>query len=241
MKATKLLGSVALTAALAMGAVPAFASQTAPSDWQPGVDQGIGGAGVSNTNKMVNVSTDANNIKTGSGATAVKASVFDADMQVTIPLQLSVAFASVGSALTCPSDGAYQIINNGDDSVYITHIATTASGFDLVDLQTATDDLTTPSYANGHGGNRGIAMVLDFGGNNKVDLKKANDKADTSGAKGALALYGSGVKEVEVPGGSLAAVNISGSTTSFATPMSIGYQLATIMNIQYTIGMNATS
>lgn len=237
MKATKLLGSVALTAALAMGAVPAFASQTALSDWQPGTDQGIGGAGVSNTNKMMNVSTDANNVKTGTGSTAVKASVFDADMQVTVPLQLSVAFASVGSTLTCPSDGTYQIINNGSKPVKITNIAATPSGFDLVPLTTATTDLATPSYetAAATRGHKGIAMVLDFGGNNKVDLALAQASNDANGP-GALAGMSGGVQEVTISANSPVGINVSGATTKFdQNPLSVGYQLATVMTIQYTV------
>lgn len=221
MKATKLLGSVALTAALAMGTVPAFASSTAPTDWENGTDQGIGGAGVSVNNKMItNLTEDTvNNKKIGTGSTAVKASVFDADMQVTIPLQLSVAFASMGSELTCPSDGAYSIINNGDNKVKITNIMTTSSQFTLdeVSVLEASD---TPNSV------KKIGMVLDFGAGKTLDLYKA------AAASGKLTnLCG----DIEIPGNSPLAIKLSGTTNKFDSPLSVGYQMSTIMTINYTV------
>ncbi len=233
MKATKLLGSVALTAALAMGTVPAFASVNAPSDWENGTDQGIGGAGVSVNNKMItNLTTDStnNNHKTGTGSTAVKASVFDADMQVTIPLQLSVAFASIGSELTCPSDSAYNIINNGDKPVKITHINATGSGFTLGDY-----DTTKAALANLGSPTRKIAMLLDCGTDKVVDLNKA---VTVSGDLASVDTYGkSGTKigDIPIPANTPLAIKLSGTTNKFSTPLAVGYQMATIMTITYTV------
>lgn len=233
MKATKLLGSVALTAALAMGTVPAFASVNAPSDWENGTDQGIGGAGVSVNNKMItNLTTDStnNNHKTGTGSTAVKASVFDADMQVTIPLQLSVAFASIGSELTCPSDGAYNIINNGDKPVKITHINATGSGFTLGDY-----DTTKTALAGSGSATRNIAMLLDCGTDKVVDLNKA---VTASGDLASVDTYGkSGTKigDIPIPANTPLAIKLSGTTNKFSTPLAVGYQMATIMTITYTV------
>lgn len=222
MKATKLLGSVALTAALAMGTVPAFASSTAPSDWENGTDQGIGGAGVSVNNKMItNLTVDNTNAnhKTGTGSTAVKASVFDADMQVTIPLQLSVAFASVGSELTCPSDGAYTIVNNGTKGVKITNVMATSSQFTI-------DEVATLSVSSTPQADRKIGMVLDFGSGKTLDLAKA------AAANGELtSLCG----DIDIPASSPLAIKLSGTTNKFSTPLSVGYQMSTIMTINYTV------
>ena len=233
MKATKLLGSVALTAALAMGTVPAFASVNAPSDWENGTDQGIGGAGVSVNNKMItNLTTDAgnNNHKTGTGSTAVKASVFDADMQVTIPLQLSVAFASIGSELTCPSDGAYNIINNGDKAVKITHITAAGSGFGIDDYDTVKAALAGSGKAD-----REIGMLLDCGTDKVVDLNKA---ITASGDLANVISYGSTatkVGDIPIPANTPLAIKLSGTTNKFSTPLQVGYQMSTIMTITYTV------
>ena len=233
MKATKLLGSVALTAALAMGTVPAFASVNAPSDWENGTDQGIGGAGVSVNKKMItNLTTDSNNHKTGTGSTAVKASVFDADMQVTIPLQLSVAFASIGSELTCPSDGAYNIINNGDKPVNITHINATGSGFTLGDYDTTKSDLA----AAGNGSaTRTIAMLLDCGTDKVVDLKKAVDKGGALADVDTYGKNGTRINDIPIPAKTPLAIKLSGTTNKFNTALAVGYQMATIMTITYTV------
>lgn len=250
MKATKLLGSVALTAALAMGTMPAFASATAPSDWENGVDKGVGGAGVSTTNKMANVTTDANNanIKMGTGSTAVKASVFDADLQVTIPLQLSVAFASVGSTLTCPTDGTYQITNNGDKDVKISRVQATSSQFKIDTLANVSGTTGQASTYYGTNGKHGIAMVLDFGDGVKVDLGKLSAYSytgtdSTREGQGWLS-GGSGdkVKEVTIGPKSPKGINLSGQTTNMSSaPMSVGYQLATILEISYTIETATTT
>lgn len=221
MKATKLLGSIALTAALAMGTVPAFASVNAPTDWLNGTDQGIGGAGVSTDNKMITNLTNTNdNKKQGTGSTAVKATVFDADMQVTIPLQLSVAFASVGSELTCPSDGAYAITNNGTDAVKITNINANSSQFTLAELTSSNITNTSPQST------RYIAMTLDFGNNQKVDLAAAKAaNGDLTGLCG----------DINLPANSPTAIKLAGKTNTFSTPMTVGYQMSTIMDITYTI------
>lgn len=225
MKATKLLGSVALTAALAMGTVPAFASSNAPTDWMNGTDQGIGGAGVSVNNKMItNLTTDTtnNNHKTGNGSTAVKASVFDADMQVTIPLQLSVAFASIGSELTCPSDGAYNIINNGTKAVKITNILATSTQFKLEEV--AAIKALTSAEAD-----KKIGMTLDFGSSKVVDLAKAAKNTTKPGDLAGI------TGDIQIPAGTPQAIKLAGTTNKFATPLSVGYQMATIMTITYTV------
>ncbi len=229
MKATKLLGSVALTAALAMGTMPAFAqATTTPDKWENGVDQGIGGAGVSSTNKMItNLTTDSTNTnhKSGTGSTEVKASVFDADMQVTIPLQLSVAFASIGSELTCPTAGTYQIINKGKKAVKITNIKATSSYFTLDTETVVKAGLSSPSAT------RQIAMVLDFGNNQKVDLGEAMKWTPNAGQ---LSSTG-GPGDINIPAGAPVGINVSGTTNRFQTPMSVGYQIASIMKIVYTV------
>lgn len=243
MKAKKLLGSIALTAALAMGTMPAFASTTAPSDWLTNVDQGIGGAGVSDNTQLMNVNqTNASdpNSKVGTGSTAVKASVFDADLNVTVPLQLSVAFASTGSELTTPSSGAYKITNNGTkNDVKLTRVVGSASGgFTLDTVQNCRDAISGGTDSSAYK----IGIILNINGK-KVDLATAanwNITGTTDGGYlGATSttnpFNGNPVPTIAKNGGVLA-IDLEGSTNLFTqNPLAVGYQSSTIANIQYTV------
>ena len=116
MKAKKLIGSIALTAALAMGTMPAFAA--------PGVTQwdatansmanvGVAETAVSTENKLVSVTGNEPN-KIGTGETQIFASVYDADINVTVPVAMAVAFGNYGvTNLLTPAN--YIVTNNSPE------------------------------------------------------------------------------------------------------------------------------
>lgn len=227
MKTTKLFGAVALTAALAMGTMPAFAVQTSstvPSDWLNGTDNGVGGAGVSQDTKTMNVVNDAGN-KVGTGSTAVKATVFDADLNVTVPLQVSVTFASDGGELTCPSASAYKIYNHAENKeVTIMKIEGKAgTGWSLVEAGNAS--------LNGAASNsKMINLQASLNGGTPIDL------ATKAASGGSL----SSAERVKVPGGDgidpgACSIQLSGKTNKFATPLNAGYVESTVATITYTI------
>lgn len=99
MKIKKMVGALALTAALAMGSVPAFAvpSEDGKSDEF-----------------------------SDSGSTEVKATVDTVSKQVraSVPLSVAVVFAANGAGeITGPTAGAYKITNIGEGDIKLTDIA----------------------------------------------------------------------------------------------------------------------
>ena len=99
MKMKKMVGAFALTAALAMGTAPAFATT---------------GDDLSKFDKD------------SEGNTTIKAHVekaLDPQIQATVPLQLVVAFGSSGTTeIVAPSDGAYKITNTGEDAIQVVDV-----------------------------------------------------------------------------------------------------------------------
>ena len=72
-------------------------------------------------------------------------------------------------------------------------------------------------------------MTLDFGSGKVVDLAKAakntTDPGDLAGITG----------DIQIPAGTPQAIKLAGTTNKFATPLSVGYQMATILTINYTV------
>lgn len=93
----KMFGALALSAALAMGAVPAFAA--------PGVD--------ANTSAF----------EEGEASTAVDIETTIKQLNVTLPVKVTLAASIGGGDATCPSDGAYKIVNSGNIDVFVTQTA----------------------------------------------------------------------------------------------------------------------
>lgn len=95
MKMKKMIGAFALTAALAMGTAPAFATVA---------DDGSG------------------NAFSDSGSTEVKAKVDTVNKQVraTVPLQITVVFGATGASdITGPSSASYCIKNIGEGDIQV--------------------------------------------------------------------------------------------------------------------------
>lgn len=95
MKMKKMVGAFALTAALAMGTAPAFATVA---------DDG------------------SSNAFSDNGSTEIKAKVDTVDKQVraTVPLQVTVVFGATGASdITGPSSDAYAITNIGEGDIKV--------------------------------------------------------------------------------------------------------------------------
>ncbi len=142
MKTSKMLGAVALTAALAMGTVPAFAVSYGAGDLTyDGTQTSVG------DDKLVgNVNTADS---TASGDTAIYATSYVPQLNVTIPIEMGVAFPAADGKIIFPSNDAYQIKNNSDtNKVTIESVLarTTKSDFKLV--KTVTSGTVTGTSAD---------------------------------------------------------------------------------------------
>ena len=108
MKTSKMLGAVALTAALAMGTVPAFAA----------ISYGEGTLSYDGTQTSVGDDKLVGNVNTAdstaSGDTAIYATSYVPQLNVTIPIEMGVAFPAADGKIIFPSNDAYQIKNNSD-------------------------------------------------------------------------------------------------------------------------------
>lgn len=112
MKATKTLGLMAVSCALAMGcAMPAFAVSVSETP-----DSGT------NLNYA-----DENNKATGDASTNVHVETSISQIDVTVPLNIVVAADANGGALTAtPTAGVYGISNNSSVDVFVTAMESTA-------------------------------------------------------------------------------------------------------------------
>lgn len=93
MKLTKMAGAFALTAAMAMAAVPAFAA--------PGA-----------TNEDQFYPTEPFNANQASQTTEVYAELINKYLDATIPTKVAIVIPGQGGAITAPSSTAYKIHNN---------------------------------------------------------------------------------------------------------------------------------
>ena len=90
-KTKKMAAALALSAALAMGAVPAFAA-----------DASVGKTG----------SFADGNDNTGSASTALNVYATASQIQATIPVDITIVTPIEGGTITAPSADAYKIVNN---------------------------------------------------------------------------------------------------------------------------------
>lgn len=111
MKLTKMAGAFALTAAMAMTAVPAFAA-----------------VGADNTE---NFKDSASNEATAT--TKVYAETINAQLNATIPTRVAIVMPSMaGGDITAPSSDVYKIINKTTSSpIYLKKVGSASSGFQL--------------------------------------------------------------------------------------------------------------
>lgn len=110
MKLTKMAGAFALTAALAMTAVPAFAVASAEN---------------------VDNFQDVNAI-TSAATTKVYAQTVNAALNATIPTKVAIVVPSSGAGeVTAPSSAVYKIVNKGTTPVFLKGISSQAGIFKL--------------------------------------------------------------------------------------------------------------
>lgn len=143
-KTSKVLGSIALSAALAMGtAVPAFAAESYwGEDDATTVEESTEDAtiGLTNNSKTGSIDNDAD----GNGAsTVIKASTYTSQLSVTVPLAVPLKFDTVGGAGLGPSKNKYYIQNNSS-----TNISVTEAAFAISDDATDDWNFSTTYYAD---------------------------------------------------------------------------------------------
>lgn len=97
----KVLATLALSATLAMGAVPAFAA-----------DASVGKTG----------SFDDGGNNTGSASTALNVYATASQIQATVPVDITVVTPIEGGTITAPSADAYKIVNNGTKGLKVTQV-----------------------------------------------------------------------------------------------------------------------
>lgn len=108
-KSSKILGSVALSAALVMGtAAPAFADNTeVPNDLTTG------------DRNVTNGSVTLENTKENGASTVVTVSTYTSQLNVTVPLYLPIYLDTAGTDSMVPADGKYYIKNNSPIDVTV--------------------------------------------------------------------------------------------------------------------------
>ncbi len=121
MKLTKIVGAFALTAALAMGTVPAFAS---------GATLEVGNDGV-----FTDAGNDADGNPQAKASTTIKGTTINSQIQATVPISLTVVVPSDGQGpILTPSPDKYVIKNLSDENPFDVVEAIAANGqFQIVE------------------------------------------------------------------------------------------------------------
>lgn len=110
MKLTKFAGAFALTAAMAMTAVPAFAAADATN---------------------VEQFTDAGN-NTATAQTKVYAQAINTSLNAEIPTRVAIVIPSTGAAaFQAPTSEAYKITNKGTNAIYLKAVAATSGSLTI--------------------------------------------------------------------------------------------------------------
>lgn len=143
MKLTKIAGAFALTAAMAMAAVPAFADPIEATDVDTFTDTG----------KSENKAT---------AQTKVMASMVNVNVSATIPTRVAVIVPSSGtSTVKCPTAAAYYIHNDNSTGAIKLYNVTSSKGSSAFNLVKA--------YPSGTSENQ-LQMQLECGAATPVDL-----------------------------------------------------------------------
>ncbi len=122
MKTSKVFGAIALSAALVMGTVPAFAAL-------PTVDEQ---KDITNVKSFTQTGS-SDLVYQGNGNTDIKASTYVPQLNVTVPVRMEVALPAVNGDIVFPTTDAYRIYNNStDQEAYIQKVKAVGKGsFDL--------------------------------------------------------------------------------------------------------------
>lgn len=161
MKTSKMLGAVALTAALAMGTVPALAAQ--PEDPSIVPPQEVG------RDQVVNATYDKDKkTASGHGDTAIYGQSYIPQLNVTIPIEMGVALPAVDGDIVFPT--TYTIKNNGTDDVTVTKVKGKGSS----DFALATEMQPTAAMVTGTA--KGAVSIAVQSGMSDQKLVKTTDE-----------------------------------------------------------------
>lgn len=123
MKLTKIAGAFALTAAMAMAAVPAFADTTEA------------------TNEALFTESTTNK---ATASTKVMASATNVNLTASIPTRVAVVIPSKGVGnVICPGSDVYKIVNKSTNKIYLNNVTGANGAFSLV-----TEATTQPQGSN---------------------------------------------------------------------------------------------
>lgn len=138
MKLTKMAGAFALTAAMAMAAVPAFAAVEA-------------------TNEDTFSETGQNTNK-ATASTKVYATTINANLDATIPTRVAIVIPSKGGTITAPGADVYKIHNNTTtNSIKLESVKASQTG--IFSLSNATNNGNTMALTLDAGTWTGIQLV----------------------------------------------------------------------------------
>lgn len=206
MKMKKMIGALALTAALAMGTTPAFAAGTSV-----GNDQLFSQLGNAADNKA-------------QGNTIVNGMPINAQLIVSVPIDITVVVPTTGGELICPTSTAYRIQNRSNNSVFVIGAQLEDGAFTAV--ADATDTTNVPAATTG--GGRAISLNA-----NNLSL---GDKTSTQ-----TAMAKTGTTPWEITAGSAATptdygITLAGTTNDLsANPLTSGSLTSNMCKIVYTI------
>ena len=196
MKLTKMAGAFALTAAMAMATVPAFAATTAEN-----VEQFT--------------STDSSN---ATASTDVKFEVVDASLNATIPTKVAVVIPSTGGTITGPTN--YEIVNNSTGPIRVSKLQVSAPNANMsIPASSWTTDPAAPSAG-------GIILgTLSIGGGSPLQLHAATNGVSVQTSY-ASALIANGAKcSLELGGKVLAPTGGLTASDLTSTAMKIQYTI----------------
>lgn len=215
MKMKKMVGAIALTAALAMGTAPAFAASATTDTAFSGSD----------------------------GSTIIKASVEDSMLKATVPLNVAIVFgAGTGSGtITAPDKSTYAISNTGDGAIKVTEAAIENGSIASLKIAGFGVDGSKSIYgadAATQSASDNYVMLTYDDGTNYTYLAADHPLSDANTGRTAYdTAYDANFKdfnEVEIAAGAKLPIQLGGKT-QFGTAVDNTQLTDTLCTIKYTI------
>lgn len=211
MKMKKMVGALALTAALAMGTAPAFAT-----------------------------STDTEFSDSGSTEVKAKVDTVNKQVRASVPLQVGVVFGATGGGeITGPTAGAYKVTNIGEGDIKLTNIEltdmhTTFTSSPIYYDGTDYMDLSGNAYTSGNH----IMLTITTANNNAylTESHPANAQKTLGDDKTAMENLGGAKKWADEPIAVGADLPITlGGLHWFKDTLTSGEMTDTLCNLKVTI------
>ena len=186
-KTKKMAAALALSAALAMGAVPAFAA-----------DASVGKTG----------SFADGNDNTGSASTALNVYATASQIQATIPVDITIVTPIEGGTITAPSADAYKIVNNNATKALK---VTTVQGVDNAGWKAVTE-LTNPK--NNMSATTGeMKLTVKAGSSAAMSIESENATSIPTEAQSYFTAPANGELGLELAGTTSVKSNLTANTT----------------------------